>query len=322
MNKELVLFNSADGSIKVDVIIDYDTVWLTQKQISELFDKSIPTINEHLKNIYLDGELEQNSTIRKFRIVQNEGGRQINREVDFYNLDVIISIGYRVKSKRGLEFRRWANQILKDYLLKGYSINQNLINATTNEFQQAIGLLKQTLISNQLINKAGQEIIEIIHSYAKTWRNLLEYDEEKLLLPLSVHKKSSILKYDIAIDSINKLKYELTVIGEATQLFGNEREHHLSAILNSLDQTMFGEELYKSIEEKAANLFYFIIKDHPFSDGNKRIGSFLFLVYLQINGLQLSIDNSGLTALALLIAESDPKQKDLLIRLIVNLLVG
>ena len=210
MNKELVLFNSTEGNVSINVIFENDTLWLSQKQMAEIFGKDPDTIGLHLKNIYQDKELDEKATTEFFSVVQSEGNRSVTRNIKYYSLDAIISVGYRVNSKRGTQFRIWANQILKDYLLKGYSINQNLINATTNEFKQAIGLLKQTLISNQLINKAGQEIIEIIHSYAKTWRNLLEYDEEKLLLPLSVHKKSSILKYDIAIDSINKLKYELT----------------------------------------------------------------------------------------------------------------
>jgi death-on-curing family protein len=322
MQKELALFNSNDGIVSVAAEVDQNTIWLMQKQISELFDKTIPTINEHIKNIYLEEELDEISTIRKSRIVQTEGGRQVTREVDLYNLDVIISAGYRVKSKRGIEFRRWANQVLKDHLLKGYSINQNLVNIATSEFQQVVGLLKQTLISNQLINETGQSVINIIHSYAKTWRNLLQYDEDKLALPDSVHKLSKPLEYKLATNSINQLKQQLMAITEATKLFGNEREMHLAAILETLEQTMFGEELYKSVEEKAANLLYLIIKDHPFSDGNKRIASFLFLIYLDLNKLQLTIDDKGLTALTLLIAESDPKQKDLMVRLVVNLLLS
>lgn len=164
-------------------------------------------------------------------------------------------------------------------------------------------------------------VVNIIHNYAKTWRNLLQYDEDRLLLPDSIHKLSCPLEYKVALNAIDQLKQQLMLIGEATVLFGNEREKCLSAILCALDQTMFDEELYKSVEEKAANLLYLIIKDHPFSDGNKRIASFLFLVYLQLNNLQLTIDNNSLTALALLIAESNPKQKDLLVRLVANLLI-
>lgn len=321
-HETLVLFKSQDDNVTIDVQIESDTVWLTQKQISELFEKSIKTINEHIRNLYAEEELEQISTIRKFQIVQKEGNRTVRRETEFYNLDVIISVGYRIKSKRGIEFRRWANSVLKDYLLKGYAINQNVINTTHKEYQNLVELLNKTLINNQLISQQGQSIIELIHTYANTWTTLLKYDEDCLVLPKSIYKTSIPLEYTKAANAIHELKQNLFLIGEATALFGNERSDNLQSILANLEQTMFGEELYKSIEEKAANLLYMVIKDHPFSDGNKRIGSFLFLLYIQVNALPLKIDNIGLTSLALLVAESNPQQKDLIVRLIVNLLVN
>ncbi|MBY0379327.1 MAG: virulence RhuM family protein [Burkholderiales bacterium] len=322
MNKELILFNLIDGNISIDVTLENDTLWLSQKQMAEIFGKDVDTIGLHLKNIYQENELNEGATTEFFSVVQIEGKRSVVRKIKYYSLDAIISVGYRVNSKRGTQFRIWANQVLKDYILKGYAINQNIINATTVEFQQAISLLKHTLINNQLVSETGQTVINIIHTYAKTWRNLLQYDEDRLTLPKSVHKISHILEYNIAKKSIDQLKIQLLNIGEATQLFGNERNENLTSILNNLEQTMFGDELYKSVEEKSANLLYMIIKDHPFSDGNKRIGSFLFLLYLQLNKLDIKFDNNGLTALALLIAESNPKQKDLMVRLIINLLVG
>lgn len=312
-NKELVLFNSSDGNVAVDVKLEQDTVWLSQKQIEYLFERDQSVISRHIKNVFKD-ELEEKSNMHFLHIANSD------KPVAFYSLDVIISVGYRVKSKRGVEFRKWANSVLKDYLLKGYALNNNLLDKAHHEYQNLLDLLNKTLASNQLITSQGQSVINLINEYATTWTSLLQYDEDRLLIPENMHRSSIRLTPESALLAIGEFKASLLVIGEATQLFGNERNDQLQSILSNLDQTMFGEELYRSVEEKAANLFYMVIKDHPFSDGNKRIGSFLFLLYIQLNKLPLKIDNIGLTSLALLIAESDPQQKDLLIRLIVNLL--
>ena len=314
-NKELVLFTSTDGNVTVDVQLKSDTVWLTQKQISELFDKERSVVTKHINNVFKEQELDEKSNVQILHIPNSD------KPIALYNLDVIISVGYRVKSKRGIEFRRWANSVLKDYLLKGYAINQNVINTTHKEYQNLVDLLSKTLANNQLISQQGQNIVELINSYAITWTTLLKYDEDCLVLPTSVNKTSIPLEYLQAIKAIDELKQNLLAIGEATELFANERSDNLQSILANLEQTMFGAELYKSVEEKAANLLYMVIKDHPFSDGNKRVGSFLFLLYIQVNKLPLKIDNIGLTSLALLVAESNPQQKDLIVRLIVNLLV-
>lgn len=313
-NKELVLFTSTDGNVTVDVQLKSDTVWLTQKQISELFDKERSVVTKHINNVFKEHELDEKSNVQNLHITNSD------KPVAFYSLDVIISVGYRVKSKRGVEFRKWANSVLKDYLLKGYALNNNLINKTHAEYQNLLNLLNKTLANNQLITAQGQSVINLINEYATTWTSLLQYDEDRLLIPENMHRSSITLTPESALQAINEFKASLLSIGEATQLFGNERNDQLQSILSNLDQTMFGEELYRSVEEKAANLFYMVIKDHPFSDGNKRIGSFLFLLYIQLNKLPLKIDNIGLTSLALLIAESDPQQKSLLIRLIINLL--
>ena len=314
-SKELVLFTSTDGNVTVDVQLKNDTVWLTQKQISELFDKERSVVTKHINNVFKEQELDEKSNVQSLHIANSD------KPVSVYSLDVIISVGYRVKSKRGVEFRKWANSVLKDYLLKGYALNNNLLDKTHHEYQNLLDLLGKTLANNQLITPQGQTIINLINDYATTWTSLLQYDEDRLLIPNNMHKSSIALAHKNALAAINEFKSSLLVIGEATELFGNERNDQLQSILSNLDQTMFGEELYRSVEEKAANLFYMVIKDHPFSDGNKRIGSFLFLLYIQLNKLPLKIDNIGLTALALLIAESDPQQKDLLTRLIINLLV-
>lgn len=313
-SNKLILFTSVDGNVVVDVQLQNETVWLTQKQISDLFDKERSVITKHINNIFKESELDEESNVQNLHIANSD------KPVAFYNLDVIISIGYRVKSKRGVEFRKWANSILKDYLLKGYTINKNIIDTTQKEYQNLIVLLNKTLVNNELINAQGQSILDVINNYATTWSTLLQYDEDRLLLPNNLNKSTTPLNYDYARSAINELKTNLVNINEATALFGNERSDNLQSILANLDQTMFGEELYKSVEEKSANLLYMVIKDHPFSDGNKRIGSFLFIIYLKSNKLPINIDNIGLTSLALLIAESDPQQKDLIIRLIVNLL--
>ena len=313
-NKELVLFTSTDGNVTVDVQLKSDTVWLTQKQISELFDKERSVVTKHINNIFKEQELDEKSNVQNLHIANSD------KPVAFYSLDVIISVGYRVKSKRGVEFRKWANSVLKDYLLKGYALNNNLLDKAHHEYQNLLDLLNKTLANNQLITSQGQSVINLINEYATTWTSLLQYDEDRLLIPENMHRSSIRLTPESALQAIGEFKASLLAIGEATQLFGNERNDQLQSILSNLDQTMFGEELYRSVEEKAANLFYMVIKDHPFSDGNKRIGSFLFLLYIQLNKLPLKIDNIGLTSLALLIAESDPQQKNLLIRLIVNLL--
>lgn len=314
-NKELVLFTSTDGNVTVDVQLKNDTVWLTQKQISELFDKERSVVTKHINNVFKEQELDEKSNVQNLHIPNSD------KPVSVYSLDVIISVGYRVKSKRGVEFRKWANSVLKGYLLKGYALNNNLLDKTHHEYQNLLDLLGKTLANNQLITEAGQSIINLINDYATTWTSLLQYDEDRLLIPSNMHKSSIALAHENALAAINEFKSSLLAIGEATELFGNERNDQLQSILSNLDQTMFGDELYRSVEEKAANLFYMVIKDHPFSDGNKRIGSFLFLLYIQLNKLPLKIDNIGLTALALLIAESDPQQKDLLTRLIINFLV-
>jgi prophage maintenance system killer protein/prophage antirepressor-like protein len=317
-NNQLVLFSSADGDISVEVKLENETVWLSLNQISQLFGRDKSVVSRHLKNIFNDDELDKNSVVAFFATTASDNKIY---QVEFFNLDAILSIGYRINSKQATSFRKWANSVLKDYLLKGYAFNRNLIDTTTQEYQNILNLLGKTLINNNLLETQGKSIFDLISNYANTWTTLLQYDEDRLALPNNIHKTSVTLDYHQANTAINELKQKLMTISEATLLFGNERNDNLQSILANLDQTMFGEELYKSVEEKAANLLYLVIKDHPFSDGNKRIGSFLFLLYIQVNKLPLKIDNIGLTSLALLVAESNPTQKDLLVRLIVNLLV-
>ena len=232
--------------------------------MSELFGRDKSVISRHLRNIFKSNELEPEATVAKFATVQKEGEREIERTVEYFNLDAIISVGYRVNSKEGVQFRKWASQVLKEHLVRGYSTNERRLNQQgIRELQQTIELLQKTLINHELVNDLGREAIQIIITYSKTWDLLLAYDEGKLSLPIKDKFSSSILTYEIALSAIRLLKKELTTKGEATELFGKERDGGLASILNNIEQTFGGELLYKTPEEKAAHLLYFIIKDHP-----------------------------------------------------------
>lgn len=319
---EIIIYEAEESA--VEVRFDRDTVWLTQRQMAELFDTSADNISLHLKNIYKDAELEENPTTEDYSAVQKEGKRQVRRTLTHYNLDAIISVGYRVNSKRGVRFRQWATSVLRDHFIKGYTVNEKrLAEKGLVEMEQAVALLSRTLNNHELISDEGKAVLDVITSYAKSWTLLLQYDEQQLALPKEKKKTKQQLDYPQVVNAITALKQELMAKGEASDLFGQERDNHLQGILGNINQTFDGEELYPSVGEKAAHLLYFVIKDHPFSDGNKRIGSFLFLLFLQENGvLEISgINENGLVALALLIAESDPRQKELMVRLVLNLLI-
>ena len=316
----IAIYEANGGISKVEVLVSEETVWLTLNQISDLFDRDKSVISRHLKNIFAEEELDKDSTVAFFATVQKEGERTIEREIEYFNLDAILSVGYRVNSKKGVQFRRWASGILKEYLINGYSLNNDkLIGAKVAELQQAVDLLSRTLTNNEFITSEGISVLEIIRSYAKTWDLLIKYDEDRLTLPTEDALGSEeVVTYLYAKEAIENFKKELKVDG----LFGIERGEALKGILGNIMQSFGGVDLYPTKEEKAAHLLYFVIKDHPFSDGNKRIGSLLFLLYLQLAGIGLkNMNESTLTALALLTAESDPSQKDLMIKLIVNLIV-
>lgn len=318
----IILYQSEDALAAVDVCLADQTVWLSQAQMTDLFQRNKRTVSEHIRNVFKEGELVEDAVVRNFRTTANDGK---SYQTNFYNLDVIISVGYRVKSKRGTQFRIWATSILKDHLVQGYTLNQRrLAEKGIHEAQQVLSLLTNTLENQNLVNDEGLSVLNIVNRYAKTWQLLLQYDEDNLPPPGTKQVAAEILDLDGARKAIASLKKELSVKMEATDLFGNERSEGLAGIIGAIHQTFGGQDLYPSIEEKAANLLYFVIKDHPFSDGNKRIGSFLFLLFLQMNGLlgKKHFDNKALVALTLLTAASDPGQKDILIRLIVSLLSG
>lgn len=313
---EVLIFDAGNGVPSVEVRLDGGTVWLTQEQMALLFDRERSVVTKHLRNVFKEGELEEKSNVQNLHIAGSD------KPVKFYNLDAIISVGYRVNSKRGTQFRQWATRVLREHLVRGFTLNQaRLAERGLFEAQQSLELLARTLSNQALVSDAGRDVLALIVGYAKTWRLLLQYDEDGLVLPDACQPARGAFEYSRAAAAIGHLKAELMTRGEATPLFGQQRGEAFAGILGSIEQTMFGDSLYRSREEKAAHLLYFVIKDHPFSDGNKRIGSFMFLLYLQQEGMAMSINENALTALALLIAESAPSNKGLMIRLVVNLLV-
>ena len=316
---EVLIYETEDHRIAVNVRLDGETVWLNQEQMSQLFGRERSVITKHIRNVFREGELEAGSVCAKFAHTADDGKTY---QVDHYNLDVIISVGYRVKSRQGTRFRQWATQVLREHLVQGYTFNQKrLADRGLIEARQTLDLLARTLQNQALVDDTGRAVLDLIVGYAATWRLLLEYDENRLAPPAGCHPARGVLDYAKAAAAIADFKRELMARNEATPLFGSERGEALKGILGSIEQTMFGDALYRSREEKAAHLLYFVIKDHPFSDGNKRIGSFLFMLYLRQEGMAHSLNPQALTALALLIAESAPANKDLMVRLILNLLV-
>jgi len=293
----------------------------------ELFSKDPRTIGEHIINLYKEKELLAKPTIRKFRIVQLEGKRRIVRTLDHYNLDVIISVGYRVKSLRGTQFRIWATKVLRNYILKGYAVNKHrLIDTGIDELERAVNLIRQTLDSKVLTGSEAKGILKVITDYAHSWILFHKYDEGHIDLR-SITKPVYILTYESALGLITQLADNLHSNNVATKFVGMERDDHgLERIIGSINQTYNGIDLYTSVEEKAAHMLYFVIKDHPLIDGNKRSGSLLFIHFLAQNGLlfrdsgERTINDNTIVALALLISQSHPNDKEIMIRLITNLL--
>ena len=325
--QQVRIFTSTDGQAQLEVALDQETVWLSQIQMAELFGKDVRTVNEHVSNVFQEGELEKEPTIRKFRIVRQEGKRQVQREIDHYNLDMIISVGYRVKSQRGVQFRKWATQVLKDHLVEGYTLNQRRLAERGIEFEQAVDLLSRTLTNQGLVSNEGEAVARVISDYARSWSLLQGYDEQQLAEVGIKQPDMQPLELDEALKAIGELKQTLMAKGEATELFGQLRGNGLASALATIEQG-FGDELfYPNVATRAAHLLYFVIKNHPLADGNKRCGSFLFLWYLRRNAALLArpveqlINDNTLVALALLVAESLPDQKTLMIRLIEHFLL-
>ncbi|HOY39820.1 MAG: virulence protein RhuM/Fic/DOC family protein [Bacteroidales bacterium] len=322
---EIKIYQTDDGQTKIDVKFDKETVWLTQKQMALLFDKDSDTIGLHLKNIYQSGELEELSTTEESSVVQQEGKRQVNRKIKLYNLDAIISVGYRVNSKRGIQFRIWASKLIKEYLLKGFVVdNKRLIqqNNQLKELQTSVKILADSMKYKQLTNDERIGLLRIISDYAYALDILDQYDYQNLEIKNTSGKELYQLTYDEAMTQIKLAKK----FHGNSDLFGHEKDQSFQSSLSTIYQTFDGVDLYPSIEEKAANLLYFITKNHSFSDGNKRIAAFLFLLFLERNGVLFNDDgnkriaDNTLVALTLMIAVSKPEEKDTMIKVIVNLI--
>jgi prophage maintenance system killer protein len=319
---QVILFQAADGQVSLDVRLEADSVWLSQAQMAELFGRERSVITRHVGNVFREGELPEKSNVHFLHIAGAD------RPVGFYNLDVIISVGYRVKSPRGTQFRIWATQVLRQHLIQGYSLHQRRLQERgLGDLQQALALMARTLSSRGLLNDEGQAVLEVVQRYSRAWRWLLAYDEDRLP-PITAEPDGSpeALKLEEAQRAIETLRADLARCGEATPLFGLDNRQALAGILGAIEQTFDGQPLYPTAQLRAAHLLYFVIKDHPFADGNKRIGTLLFLEFLRRNQLLLLADgqpriaDNGMAALALLIAESAPQQKELMIRLVIALL--
>jgi len=316
------IFETQDGLVRLDVHLQEDTVWLNQSQMVALFGRDQSVIARHIRNVFKEGELEHGSVYAKFAYTAEDGKTY---QVDYYNLDVIISVGYRVKSARGVLFRKWATQTLKQHLVQGYTLNQQRFEENALALEKALDLVQKAAQSPELYTDAGRGLVEIVSRYTQTFLWLQRYDEGLLDEPAG-QSGGQLPSVEDATHKLQQLKQELIARGEATALFAQPRGDGLAAILGNLNQTVFGEPAYPTIESKAAHLLYFFVKNHPFSDGNKRSGAFLFVDFLYINQRLFNkngeavINDTGLAALTLLVAESDPKQKDILIKLIMNML--
>ncbi|WP_433924676.1 RhuM family protein [Vreelandella sp. 21] len=318
-DQQIQIFTSEDGQSHLEVTLEQDTVWLSQAQMAELFNTKRPAITKHLSNIYKSGELSEDSTCSILEHVAEHGQRYRTKH---YNLDAIISVGYRVSSKRATHFRKWATQVLKEHLVQGYTLNQRRLTERGIEFEQAVSLLSRTLTNQGLVSTEGEAVARVISDYARSWSLLQGYDEQQLAEVGIKQPGMQPLGVEEALQAIGELKQTLIGKGEATELFGQLRGDGLTSALATIEQG-FGDELfYPNVATRAAHLLYFVIKNHPLADGNKRCGSFLFLWYLRRNAALLAkpveqlINDNTLVALALLVAESLPDQKTLMIRLI------
>ena len=324
---EIIIYKTEDGSTAINVQLEEETVWLTINQMAELFAVDKSGVSRHLKNIFETGELRREGTVANSATVQIEAGRSVTRKLEYYNLDAIISVGYRVNSIQGTQFRIWASKVIKDYLVKGYAVNQKRLLEQTEklkELQQAINFIQNKAGQPELQDQA-QELLSLINEYSQSLTLLYQYDEGTLATSKG-KKPEFVLEYDQCIKIIDQLKSKLASKGEASGLFGQEYDSKFQGVIAAVYQTFGGEDLYPSIEEKAANLLYLTIKDHTFADGNKRIGSLLFIYFLEQNDSLLKetgerkISDTALVAIALLVATSDPKEKDVMIKIVTNLL--
>lgn len=320
---KILIYRSDTGQAELEVNLKKETVWLDTNQIAKLFQVNRPAIVKHIQNIYKTLELKPNSTCSILEQVDSDGRI---RKKHSYNLDMIISVGYRVNSKQATQFRIWATSVLKNHLLNGYTFNQKRLQEKgLAEFEEAVGLIRRTVETKMLSDDESRGLLEVITTYASTWALLQKYDNEGIAVPKTKRARGDF-DYEFCRRAIDEIRGELIKKGEASELFGNESGEQFKGIIGNIHQTFDQKALYPSIEERSAHLLYFVIKDHPFTDGNKRIGAFLFIVFLarhdylyRLSG-EKKINDNALTALALLIAESQPRQKELMVRLVMHFL--
>ncbi|WP_342988016.1 MULTISPECIES: RhuM family protein [Bacteroides] len=319
---KIVIYQTKDGKTSIDVKLENETVWLNQAQMAELFQTDRTSIVKHVNNIYKSEELEKDSTCAKIAQVQMEGNRTIKRHIIYYNLDMIISVGYRVNSMRGTQFRIWANKILKDYLIKGYAINQQVKVAQLEDLKSTVRLLSNVIEHKQLTLDEANGLLRVITDYTYGLDTLDKYDYQQLEVDSTTPTEEFRATYEEAMEAIHLLQEKFG----SSDLFGNEKDQSFKSSINTIYQTFGGEELYPSVEEKAAMLFYLVVKNHSFSDGNKRIAAFLFLWFLEKNGILYKSDgskligNNTLVALTLMIAESRTEEKDVMVKVVINLI--
>ncbi|HQZ26363.1 MAG TPA: RhuM family protein [Flavobacterium sp.] len=321
MEHQIEIYKSFDNAIELQVNLDNDTVWLNRNQLALLFDRDIKTIGKHINTIFFEGELSKKSVVANFATTAIDGKTY---KVDHYNLDIIISVGYRVKSKQGTQFRQWATQRLKDYLVQGYAINEKRLKETENKFQelkQAVKLLENIVQTKEITGDEAQGLLKVLSDYAFALDILDQYDHQTLKIAETDTDEVFKISYSEAIKAIAGLK---TKFG-GSNLFGNEKDDSFKSSLETIYQTFDGIDLYPSVQEKAGHLLYFVTKNHSFSDGNKRIAAFLFIWFLERNALlyhegKKVIDDNALVALTLMIAESKPDDKDMMVKVIINLI--
>lgn len=323
LNNQIVLYQSEDGMTQLDVKLEGETVWLNRQQMAELFGRDVKTIGKHINNALREELNDGISTVAKFATVQKEGSRRVNREVEYYNLDMIISVGYRVKSRRGVEFRRWANSILKQFLINGYAVNERIRQRQIAELRQLVLVVGRTIEQQPVATTdESHALFDVVVDYTYALDTLDNYDYQRLYISKTTRNELFYATYENAMQEIEMLREKFG----ASALFGNEKDESFKSSIGQIYQTFDGEELYPSVEEKAAMLLYLVTKNHSFSDGNKRIAATLFLWFMNNNGILYREDGSKriadntLVALTLMIAESRTEEKDIMVKVVVNLI--
>ncbi|WP_408967405.1 RhuM family protein [Oryzomonas sp.] len=317
---DVIIYQADNGQTSLQVHLDLETVWLSLNQMADLFSRDKSVISRHLHNVFREGELTHDSVVAKFATTAADGKTY---QVEYFNLDVIISVGYRVKSQQGTRFRQWATQVLRSHIVNGYTVNEQRLREQTDkltEMHQAMELLARTLANQELVSETGKDVLGVITDYAYALALLDRYDHGTLAIEGTTLQEPHVFGYDEAIGIVATMK------GEFDGLFGIEKDQGFKSAIGAIYQTFGGDELYPSVEEKGANLLYFVIKNHAFSDGNKRIAAALFIYFLGMNGILYRLDGSkrladnALVALTLLIAESRPDEKDTIVKVVVNLI--